>query len=95
MKTFESRRYAITPTPSLCGKLFEGGVLFEAEHLKGVAVERLAFQRALDERSGEALADSHWLGVVEVAASTAAVLHELENPVTLPGVGDPILRLGQ
>src|SRR5271169_5467373 len=82
--------------PKPVGKLFKGGVFFEAKHLKGIAVERLSFQRALDERSGEALANSHWLSLVEIAAaSTATVLHELENPVTLPGVGDPILRLGQ
>ena len=56
--------------PQAVPELPEGRELREAEHAEGVSVQRLAFERADDERAGEALADPRRLRQVEVAAAS-------------------------
>jgi hypothetical protein len=61
----------------------ESADLFEAQHLEGVAMERLTFLRAFNDRSSEAFAHTKWLGVVKVSAATWMSLHNRENPFKL------------
>ena len=45
--------------------------LGDAQHAEGVAIERLAFKRALDQRPCEAATDPSERGAVEIAAARA------------------------
>jgi len=51
--------------------MIEGLGLRDAKHSKGVAVERLAFQRTLHERPCKAPADARQGGPIKVAATAA------------------------
>lgn len=54
-------------------QLAQGCELGEAKKPEGVAMLRLAFQRADHERAGEALAEAHALGAIKIAAARFAL----------------------
>ena len=60
-------------------------------------MQRLSFERALDESPGKSLTHPHWLRVVEVpsAATARMFFHEGENPFALIGIRSSILRQGE
>ena len=58
-------------------------------------MQGLPFKRALDERSGKTFADSHGLGVVEVASTAWPIFHQGKDSLTLFGVRSSKLRQTQ
>jgi hypothetical protein len=55
--------------PKPMPQLAQGRELGEAEKPEGIAMLRLAFQRADHERAGEALTEAHALGAIKIAAA--------------------------
>src|SRR5579859_6702791 len=67
-------------------------MLPEAKQLVGIAVERLALARTLDDRPGEPLTHAHGLRVVKIAPAAACwpLIHERKDAVSLASVGTPV-----
>src|SRR5690606_7944984 len=63
----------------------------KTQHLERLGIEGLAFERAGDNRSCEELADSSWLGVIEVAAAAPGLLDKRQQPVYLGLIRLPVL----
>ena len=59
----------ISHHPKSMPQLAQGRELGEAEKPEGIAMLRLAFQRADHERAGEALTEAHALGAIKIAAA--------------------------
>ena len=59
----------ISHHPKPMPQLAQGRKLGEAEKPEGIAMLRLAFQRADYERAGEALTEAHALGAIKIAAA--------------------------
>jgi hypothetical protein len=64
-----SMRRSSHTTPKPMPQLAQGRELGEAEKPEGIAMLRLAFQRADHERASEALSEAHALSAIKIAAA--------------------------